>query len=105
MNLISGTVMIPIIMLVIGVVMLVVGFTAKKTGLKILGIALAVLAVFGVLHYTGLLTGVPIMAYGLPALFSVYFDLFSGFVQALVFTLLTMVYIAGACPPPEEKTV
>ena len=35
--------------------------------------------------------------------YSVYFDIFSGFVQALVFTLLSMVYIAGACPPPEEQ--
>ena len=39
---------------------------------------------------------------GIPAVLSIYFDLFSGFVQALVFSLLTMVYIGGACPPPEE---
>ena len=39
---------------------------------------------------------------GLPAVLSIYFDLFSGFVQALVFSLLTMVYVAGACPPYEE---
>ena len=24
------------------------------------------------------------------------------FIQALVFCLLTMVYVSGACPPPEE---
>ena len=39
---------------------------------------------------------------GIPAALSIYFDLFSGFVQALVFSLLTMVYVGGACPPPEE---
>ena len=39
---------------------------------------------------------------GIPAFLSIYFDLFSGFVQALVFSLLTMVYVGGACPPPEE---
>ena len=39
---------------------------------------------------------------GIPAGLSIYFDLFSGFVQALVFSLLTMVYVGGACPPPEE---
>jgi len=33
---------------------------------------------------------------------SCYFDLFSGFVQAYVFSLLTMVYISGALPGPEE---
>ena len=44
----------------------------------------------------------PIFQIGIPAFLSIYFDLFSGFVQALVFSLLTMVYVGGACPPPEE---
>jgi F-type H+-transporting ATPase subunit a len=42
---------------------------------------------------------------GIPAVLSVYFDVFSGFVQALVFSLLSMVYIAGSCPGPEEAAV
>ena len=46
----------------------------------------------------------PIFQVGIPAILSIYFDLFSGFVQALVFSLLTMVYVGGACPPPAEKT-
>ena len=46
----------------------------------------------------------PIFQVGIPAFLSIYFDLFSGFVQALVFSLLTMVYVGGACPPPAEKT-
>ena len=45
----------------------------------------------------------PIFQIGIPALLSVYFDLFSGFVQAFVFCLLTMVYVSSACPPPSEK--
>ena len=45
---------------------------------------------------------IPFFQVGIPAFLSVYFDLFSGFVQALVFSLLTMVYVGGACPPPEE---
>ncbi len=44
----------------------------------------------------------PIFTAGIPAFLSLYFDLFSGFVQAFVFTLLTMVYIGAANPPPEE---
>ena len=44
----------------------------------------------------------PILQVGIPAFLSIYFDLFSGFVQALVFSLLTMVYVGGACPPYEE---
>ncbi len=43
----------------------------------------------------------PILQVGIPAVLSIYFDLFSGFVQALVFSLLTMVYVGGPCPPPE----
>ena len=50
----------------------------------------------------GLLGEIPFFQAGIPAVLSIYFDLFSGFVQALVFSLLTMVYVAGACPPPEE---
>ena len=50
----------------------------------------------------GLLSEIPIFQAGIPAVLSIYFDLFSGFVQALVFSLLTMVYVGGACPPPEE---
>lgn len=48
------------------------------------------------------LATVPFFQIGIPAVLSVYFDLFSGFVQAFVFTLLTMVYVGSANPPPEE---
>jgi F-type H+-transporting ATPase subunit a len=50
----------------------------------------------------GVLSEIPFLAAGIPAFLSIYFDLFSGFVQALVFSLLTMIYVGGACPPPEE---
>ena len=39
---------------------------------------------------------------GIPAFLSLYFDLFSSFIQAFVFCLLTMVYVSAACPPPSE---
>ena len=70
--------------------------------LKILAVVSFVLGLFGLLESLGILTGVPVLAFGIPAVLSVYFDLFSGFIQALVFSLLTMVYIAGSCPGPEE---
>jgi F-type H+-transporting ATPase subunit a len=44
----------------------------------------------------------PVFQVGIPAFLSIYFDLFSGFVQAFVFALLTMVYVGAACPPPIE---
>ena len=50
----------------------------------------------------GFVGTLPIFQAGIPAILSVYFDLFSGFVQAFVFCLLTMVYIAAASPAPEE---
>lgn len=59
-------------------------------------------AVFGWLPDVILAYIPPVFQVGIPAFLSVYFDLFSGFVQALVFSLLTMVYVGGACPPPEE---
>ena len=51
---------------------------------------------------SGTIASIPFLQVGIPAFLSIYFDLFSGFVQAFVFALLTMVYVGGACPPPEE---
>lgn len=74
---------------------------SKKRTL-ILAIIFVVLGITGLLEATGILTGIPILAYGIPAVLSCYFDLFSGFIQAYVFSLLTMVYISGSLPGPEE---
>ena len=48
------------------------------------------------------LSSIPLFQLGVPAVLSLYFDLFSGFVQAYVFCLLTMVYIGGSLPEPQE---
>lgn len=69
-------------------------------------------AVIGVLIATGLrglsslvlgwLPGVlgkfPLLQIGLPAILSLYFDLFSGCLQAFIFAMLTMLYIDGGFP-------
>ena len=73
----------------------------KKKLLLVLSIVTFVIGFFGLLQALGILSGVPVLAFGIPALLSCYFDLFSGFIQALVFTLLTMVYISGSLPLPE----
>ncbi|MGN1481133.1 F0F1 ATP synthase subunit A [Porcipelethomonas sp.] len=39
---------------------------------------------------------VPVFTIGLPAILSLYFDLFSGFMQAFIFIMLTMIYISSA---------
>ena len=103
LNLIASSgVTVSIVLLVVGGGILALAFKKKKTGLKILGIVFAVLGLFGMLQVFDILSGVPVLAVGIPAVLSVYFDLFSGFVQALVFSLLTMVYVAGSCPGPED---
>lgn len=73
----------------------------KKLLHTIVSVVTFVVGVFGLLESLGILTGVPIFTYGIPAVLSVYFDFFSGFIQALVFTLLSMVYIGGSLPAPE----
>jgi F-type H+-transporting ATPase subunit a len=49
----------------------------------------------------GVFGSIPYLQAGIPAVLSLYFDFFSGFVQALVFSLLTMVYVSSAIPVPE----
>ena len=70
------------------------------TGLIYMALAGLTNLLFG--WISGLIGLIPFMQVGIPAFLSIYFDLFSGFVQALVFSLLTMVYVGAANPPPEE---
>ena len=92
------------VLLIAGGVMIFLWKAKKKTVWLVFGCISGVLGIFGVLQATGLLSGVPILAYGVPAVLSCYFDLFSGFVQAYVFSLLTMVYISGSLPEPKQET-
>ncbi len=70
------------------------------TALVYSALALATKMVLG--WIPGFISSIPFFQVGIPAFLSIYFDLFSGFVQALVFTLLTMVYVGAACPAPED---
>lgn len=94
------------IMIALGAVLIVLWAKKRKVVALVFGIISAVLGIFGLLQALNILVDVPILTYGIPAVLSCYFDLFSGFVQAYVFSLLTMVYIAGSLPEPqaaEEK--
>ncbi len=42
------------------------------------------------------LSNVPLLQVGLPALLSIYFDLFTSCLQAYIFSMLTMVFVSGA---------
>lgn len=46
----------------------------------------------------GLLGDIPFLQIGIPAVLSLYFDIFSGCLQAFIFSMLTMLYIANGFP-------
>ena len=95
LGLLGKSVIVGVLVLTVGAALLYSGVKTKKLARKIFGI---VFAVTGALSLLGL-TGVPYLEVGVPGILSLYFDIFSGGVQALVFSLLTMVYVGNACPP------
>ncbi len=46
----------------------------------------------------GFLGDIPFLQIGLPAVLSIYFDVFSGCLQAFIFAMLTMMYVSGGFP-------
>ncbi len=46
----------------------------------------------------GVLGEIPFLRVGLPAILSIYFDVFSGCMQAFIFAMLTMLNVSGAVP-------
>ena len=97
----SSGIAIAIALLVVGIVLTVIWIKTKNTIILAFAVITAALGLFGGLQALGVLSGVPVLAFGIPAILSLYFDIFSGFVQALVFSLLSMVYISSSCPAPE----
>lgn len=49
----------------------------------------------------GFLADIPLFQIGIPAVLSIYFDIFSGCLQAFIFAMLTMMYIGGGFPAEE----
>lgn len=88
------------VLIAAGILLFVLWTQKRKVVSLVFAIICAVIGLFGLLQGLGILSGIPILALGVPAVLSCYFDLFSGFVQAYVFSLLTMVYIAGSLPEP-----
>lgn len=98
LGLVGQSVPVSVVVLAVGVVLLLGGVRKGKLLYKIFGV---VFVATGLLALLGL-SGVPYLQVGVPGILSLYFDVFSGGVQALVFSLLTIVYVGNACPPPEE---
>ncbi len=49
----------------------------------------------------GFLGEIPFLQIGIPAVLSIYFDVFSGCLQAYIFAMLTMMYVSGGFPLEE----
>lgn len=95
-SLLSGTIFVPAIVAALGIMLLVKGIRGNKLLKKILGGIVSVLGALGVLSYVGILLDIPVLQVGIPAVLSVYFDLFSSAMQAFIFCMLTTLYIANA---------
>lgn len=67
-------------------------------GLIYAALAVASSALFGLLPgiLGDVLSQIPFLSVGIPAIASIYFDWFSGFMQAFIFCMLTTMYIANA---------
>lgn len=64
-------------------------------GIAISSLLYGGLAAFSQMLFGGF-TSIPILQLGLPALLSVYFDIFTAALQAFIFCMLTMVLVSGA---------
>lgn len=62
----------------------------------LIGTALAGLSSMLLGALPGFLADIPLLQIGIPAVLSIYFDVFSGLLQAFIFAMLTMVYVSGA---------
>lgn len=83
-----------------------VSMTFRHFGNVLSGTVIAALVAWALGGLTNLLLGwlpgfladIPFFQVGLPAILSVYFDIFSGCIQAYIFAMLTMLNISGAYP-------
>lgn len=81
-----------------------VSMAFRHYGNVLSGTVVAVLVAAGLQGISNLLLGwlpgflgeIPFLQIGIPAVLSVYFDLFSGCLQAYIFAMLTMMYVSGA---------
>lgn len=81
-----------------------VSMTFRHYGNIISGVVVSVLVGAGLQGLSSLVLGwlpgflgeIPFLQIGIPAVLSVYFDIFSGCLQAYIFAMLTMMYVSGA---------
>lgn len=91
---------------IIGEIATPVSMAFRHYGNVLSGSVISVLVAAGLQGLSNILFGAlpgflgefPFLQVGLPAILSIYFDIFSGCLQAFIFAMLTMLYIAGGFP-------
>ncbi len=94
---------------VIGEVATPVSMAFRHYGNVLSGAVIGVLIATGLRGLSGMVLGwlpgalgeFPLLQIGIPAVLSLYFDLFSGLLQAFIFAMLTMLYISNGFPADE----
>ena len=94
---------------VLGEIATPVSMAFRHYGNVLSGSVIAVLVAFALSGLSSLLLGwlpgaigeIPFFRIGIPAILSVYFDIFSGCMQAYIFAMLTMLNVSGAFPVEE----
>ena len=83
---------------IIGDITLPVSLAFRHYGNIISGTIISTLIYGGFSAFTAIIlkTDIPLLGVGIPAVLSLYFDLFAGFMQAFIFAMLSMVFIAMA---------
>lgn len=87
----------------IGEIATPVSMTFRHYGNVLSGTVISVLVAAGLQGLTNIIFGAlpgflgefPFLQVGIPAILSIYFDIFSGCLQAFIFAMLTMLYISG----------
>ncbi len=86
-----------------------VSMAFRHYGNVLSGVVISVLIATGLSGLSNLVLGwipgffgeIPLLRIGIPAILSIYFDLFSGCLQAYIFAMLTMMYVSGGFPLEE----
>ena len=86
-----------------------VSMAFRHYGNVLSGVVISVLIATGLSGLSNLVLGwipgflgeLPLLRIGIPAVLSIYFDLFSGCLQAYIFAMLTMMYVSGGFPLEE----
>ena len=88
-----------------------VSMSFRHYGNVLSGVVISTLVGFALRSLSGMLLGwlpgalgeFPLLQIGLPAILSLYFDIFSGCMQAFIFAMLTMLYIATGFPEDDYE--